>query len=184
MQRGRVAQRDVVDLDVLARRDVALVERRVLLDALAKASICSGDDAAERELDADHLHVGLALAVDALLEPEADELVLRGLPVEELLGLVVEVVELALEDRDDVARDVLADLGVRERPRSAGRGRRLHPPKVAKGDCLTDIFAGGAAGRLDPAPGGLAIDALEQGGAHPRAGARGARRPPAARCRG
>ena len=31
-ERGRVAQRDVVDLDVLARRDVALVERRELLD--------------------------------------------------------------------------------------------------------------------------------------------------------
>ena len=94
-------------------------------------------DAAERELDADHLHVGLALAVDALLQPEADELVLGGLAGEVLLRLVVEVVELALEDRDDVPGDVLADLRVLERPRSAGRGRRLHPPKVAKGDCLT-----------------------------------------------
>ena len=41
-------------------------------------------------------------------------------PREELLGLVVEVVELALEDRDDVAGDVLADLGVVERPLAAG----------------------------------------------------------------
>ena len=45
---------------------------------------------------------------------------------EVLLGLVVEVVELALEDRDDVARDVLADLRVVERPLAAGGGRRLH----------------------------------------------------------
>ena len=40
-------------------------------------------------------------------------------PREELLGLVVEVVELALEDRDDVARDVLVDLGVLERALAA-----------------------------------------------------------------
>ena len=32
-------------------------------------------DPAERQLHADHLHVGLALAVDALLEAELDELV-------------------------------------------------------------------------------------------------------------
>jgi hypothetical protein len=45
------------------------------------------------------------------LRPEADELVLRRLAGEVRLGLVVEVVELALDDRDDVARDVLVDLG-------------------------------------------------------------------------
>ena len=39
----------------------------------------------------------------------------RGLALEELLGLVVEVVELALDDRDDVARDVLVGLGVLKR---------------------------------------------------------------------
>ncbi len=58
---------------------------------------------------------GLALAVDALLQAEADELVLGGLTVEELAGLGVEVVELALEDRDHVPGDVLVDLGVLER---------------------------------------------------------------------
>ena len=45
---------------------------------------------------------------------------------EVLLGLVVEVVELALEDRDDVARDVLADLRVLERA-------LLAPPVVVDG---------------------------------------------------
>ena len=40
-------------------------------------------DAAERQLHADHLDVGLALAVDALLEAEPDELGLLGLAVEE-----------------------------------------------------------------------------------------------------
>jgi hypothetical protein len=64
---------------------------------------------------ADHLDVGLALAVDALLEAEADELVLGRVAVEELPGLGVEVVELLLEDRDDVPGDVLVDLGVLER---------------------------------------------------------------------
>ena len=114
-QLGRVGQRDVVDLDVLAGRDVALVERGVLLDHRREGVHLLGGDAAHRQLHPDHLHVGLALAVDALLEPEADELVLRGLAVEELARLAVEVVELALEDRDHVPGHVLVDLGVLER---------------------------------------------------------------------
>ena len=49
--------------------------------------------------------------------------VLGRLAVEELLRLGVEVVELALEDRDDVAGDVVVDLGVLEGPAaSAGLG--------------------------------------------------------------
>ena len=114
-----VAQRDVVDLDVLARRDVALVERRVLLDDVGEGVHLLGGDAAEGKLDADHLHVGLALAVDALLEAEADELVLGQLAGEELLGFVVEVVELALDDRDHVPGDVLVGLRVLERAGAA-----------------------------------------------------------------
>ena len=86
---------------------------------LPKASICSGRDAAERQLHPDHLHVGLALAVDALLEAEADELVLLQLAGEELLGFVVEVVELALDDRDDVPGDVLVGLRVLQRAGAA-----------------------------------------------------------------
>ena len=119
MNARRVGQRHVVHLDVLPRRDVALVERRVLLDRVGERLHLLGRDAAERQLHADHLDVGLALAVDALLEAEPDELVLGRLAGEELLGLVVEVVELALEDRDDVARDVLADLGIVQRPLAA-----------------------------------------------------------------
>ena len=38
---------------------------------------------------------------------------------EELLGFVVEVVELALDDRDDVPGDVLVGLGVLERADAA-----------------------------------------------------------------
>ena len=108
-------QRDVVDLDVLARRDVALAQRRPALDRFREGLHLLGGDAAERELDADHLDVGLALAVDALLEAEADELVLGRVAAHELGGLGVEVVELPLEDRDHVAGDVLVDLGVLER---------------------------------------------------------------------
>ena len=78
-----------------------------------------GGDAAEGKLDADHLHVGLALAVDALFEAEADELVFRQALGEELLGFVVEVVELALDDRDDVAGDVRVGLRVLQRPDAA-----------------------------------------------------------------
>ena len=80
----------------------------------AKASICSGVTPPIGQLDADHLDVGLALAVDALLEAEADELVLLGLAGEELLGFAFEVVELALDDRDDVPGDVVVRLRVLE----------------------------------------------------------------------
>jgi hypothetical protein len=118
-QVGRVGQRHVVDLDVLARRDVALVERRELLDDAGERVHLLGGDPAEGELDADHLDRGLALAVYALLQAEADELVLGRLALEELAGLGVEVVELPLDDRDHVARDVLVDLGVLERPAAA-----------------------------------------------------------------
>ncbi len=80
-----------------------------------------------------------------------------GLAVEELLGLVVEVVELALEDRDHVPRDVLDDLGVVERTLFAlalRRGRRLHRSKVAKPCRVSRItawnggFGASRAGRL------------------------------------
>ena len=73
-QRRGVAQRHVVHLDVLPRRDVPLVEGDVLLDHVGERLHLLRRDAAERQLDADHLDVGLALAVDPLLETEADEL--------------------------------------------------------------------------------------------------------------
>ena len=114
----------MVDLDVLARGDVALVERRVALDAVREGLQLLGRDAAHRQLHADHLHVGLALAVDALLQAEADELRLRRLAAQELRRLGVEVVELALEDGDDVAGDVLEDLGVLDRAPALGHRER------------------------------------------------------------
>src|SRR6201999_1838030 len=98
----------------------ALVQRHVLLDRVRERVHLLGRDAAEGELDADHLHVRLALAVDALLQAEADELVLGRLTVEELRRLGLEVLELALEDRDDVTRDVLTDLRVLEGAGPAG----------------------------------------------------------------
>ena len=113
---GRVGQRHVVHLDVLARGDVALAQRHVLLDHVRERVELVGRHAAERQLDADHLHVGLALAVDALLEAELDELVVLELALQEARGLGVEVVELALEDRDHVPRNVLDHLGFSSDP--------------------------------------------------------------------
>ena len=113
-QLGRVGQRHVMHLDVLARGDVALAQRDVLLDPVGERLELLGRHAAERELDPDHLHVGLALAVDALLEAELDELVPVELALQEARRLGVEVVELALEDRDDVPGYVLEHLGILE----------------------------------------------------------------------
>ena len=102
-------------LNVLARRDVTLVQRHVLLDHVGERLHLLRRDSAERQLHADHLHVGLALAVHALLEAELDELVFLGLPVEEFLGLGLEVVELALQDRNHVPGHVLEHLWVLQR---------------------------------------------------------------------
>src|SRR6202012_5491714 len=66
--------------------------------------------------------IGLALAVDTLLEPELDEIRLGQLAVEEARGLRVEVVELLLEDRDDMPREFLDDLGVLRRAGAGGLG--------------------------------------------------------------
>ena len=109
-----------MDLDVLARRDVALVERHVLLHDVAEGVHLLRRDAAEGELDPDHVHVRLALAVDALLEAELDELVFRRLAREELGRFRLEVVELVLQDRDHVPRHVLEHLRVLQRASLGG----------------------------------------------------------------
>ncbi len=98
----------MVELVVLARGDVALAQRRVLLGDDREGLELVRGDGAEGELHADHLAVGLALAVDALLQPEADELVLRTLPFEECRGLGAEVLKLLLEDRDHAAGCIVA----------------------------------------------------------------------------
>ena len=85
-----------------------------------------GRDAAEGQLHADHLHVGLALTVDALLEAELDEFVFGDIAREEPARLGLEVVELLLEYRDHVPRHVLHDLRVLERAALGGDGTWLH----------------------------------------------------------
>ena len=124
-QRDRLRQREVMELEVLTGRDVTLDERSEALGDVRERVHLVGRDAAEWELDPHHLAVGLALAVDALLQAEADELVLALAPAEEELRALVEVVELLLEDRDDVARDVLEDLRVLARPQATALFRRL-----------------------------------------------------------
>src|SRR5690606_18601884 len=56
------------------------------------------------------------LPVNALLEAEADELLLVDLAAQEAAGLGVGVVELPLDDRDHVPGDVLVDLRVLQAP--------------------------------------------------------------------
>ena len=87
-QLGGVGQRHVVELDVLARRDVALAQRDVALDGVGEGLELLGVDPAEGQLDADHLALGLALPVDALLEAKADELVLGRLAARNLADSV------------------------------------------------------------------------------------------------
>src|SRR6185295_16512390 len=146
-QQLHVAQRHVMDLDVLPGGDVPLAQRRVLLDDAGEGLHLLGGDAAEGQLHAGHLHVGLALAVDALLEAEADELVFGHLAGEELLGFIVEVVELALDDRDDVPGDVGVGLRVLQGAGAAFAALLLlliyddlHSQKIAKPDRDLGIY--------------------------------------------
>jgi hypothetical protein len=92
----------------------------------------------------------LALAVDALLETEADELVLGHLVPHEPGRLGVEVVELALDDRNHVAGDVLIELGVLQRadPSLAGLVLVADLQLVLAGDALGHGFGRWRALRL------------------------------------
>ena len=114
-QLRRVGERHVVHLDVLARGDVALAQRHVLLDHIREGVELVRRDATEGQLHPDHLHVRLALPVDALLQAELDELVALELTLEEARRLGVEVVELTLENRDHMPGDVLQYLRVLQR---------------------------------------------------------------------
>ena len=113
-------QGHVVHLDVLARRDVALVQRHVLLDHIGERLHLLRGDPPEGKLHADHLHVRLALAVHALLQAKLDELVFSRLSLQELRRLGLEVVVLALQDRDHVPRHVLEHLRVLQRAALGG----------------------------------------------------------------
>src|SRR3954451_5860019 len=128
-----------IDLPLAAQRALVLVREGLKL--LRR-------HAAERQLDADHLDIGLALPVDSLLEAELDERVLGRVAGEELLGLVVEVVEFPLDDRDDVAGDRPVDLRVAEGP--LARAARLHRAKVAN-PTLIRAISGRARDRRLPA---------------------------------
>jgi hypothetical protein len=116
----------VVHLDVLARRDVALPEWYVPVDHVSELLHLLRRDPAKWQLHADHLNIGLALAVHALLQPKLDELVLRRIALEEPRGLGLEVVVLSLEDRDHMPGHVLEDLGVLERAALGGDRNWLH----------------------------------------------------------
>ncbi|MBK5220432.1 MAG: hypothetical protein JJE35_11700 [Thermoleophilia bacterium] len=93
-----------MQLDILPGGDVAFSQRHPVLDDVGEGLQLGGRDAAEGELDPNHLHVGLTLSVNALFKAEGDEDPVLALALEEAPGLGAEVVELVFEDRD---REVL-----------------------------------------------------------------------------
>ena len=98
---GALGQGDVVELDVLAGGDVALAQRGVLVGHLAEALHgLRGEDAAGN-LDADHLHVGLALAVYALAQPEGSKDGVVQLPGLEVGGLFLQPHHLFVHKGDN-----------------------------------------------------------------------------------
>ena len=72
--RGRLVERHEVHLQVLARGQVPHPPRRVAVDDVGQHVHLRGVEPAVGDLDADHVHVGLALAVDAVLQAEEAEL--------------------------------------------------------------------------------------------------------------
>jgi hypothetical protein len=122
---GHVGERHVMHLDVLAGRDVALAQRHVAVDHARERIELVRGDAAHRQLDADHLHVGLALAVDALLQAELDEVGLLQVTAQEAGRLGLEIVEFTLEDRNHMPGHVVDHFWILARA-GAGCGLRHH----------------------------------------------------------
>ncbi len=98
--RPDVLERSEVQLNVLARRDVADAGG-IAVGHLGDDPALRGVEAPEGNLDADHLHAGLSLAVDPVLEPEGPEQVLGQFAAEHLRGLFLERLNLP----EDVGRD-------------------------------------------------------------------------------
>src|SRR5262249_39465879 len=96
---GRALELDEVELDVLARGEVAPAARVRLGDVREGLELLRGHSAV-RHLHAQHLVVAaLTLAVDALVEPEHPEHVLVDAPVEVFLDGALERVELLGDHR-------------------------------------------------------------------------------------
>ena len=103
----RVLQLHVVELDVLARGHVPLVQRDEPRRYLAQRVQLVGRQPSERYLDAHHLRVGLALAVYALLQAVRQELRLVELTGLEPSYLEFEVVDLLRHHVDDASGPLL-----------------------------------------------------------------------------
>jgi len=111
---GRPIEVHEVELEVLARRDVAAAVAGVVFGNDGHRVHLLGVDAAVRQLHADHLVVHLTLTVDAHAQSKRRELTLEALfvlPEEACFGL--EVLDLFVERHEYVAGlEVLRDLGM------------------------------------------------------------------------
>ena len=67
----------MVELEVLPRGNVPLLQRSIFIGEYAKSVHLVGVQATKRALDAKHLGVHLALSIDALPQSERHEIVLR-----------------------------------------------------------------------------------------------------------
>ncbi len=100
----RIVQVHEVKLEVLASGDVAAAVAGVLLGDDRAGLHLVGGDTAIRQFDADHLHVLLALAVDAVHQTEGAELVHKPFLVgAEAAGLALEVLDLLLQGDENAA---------------------------------------------------------------------------------
>ena len=93
----------MVQLDVFAGGDVPFLQRRVLFGDVAEAVQHIGGYDAAGQLDADHLHVGLPLAVHALAQTEGRENGVVQFAGAEAVNFGVKALNFILHEGDDGA---------------------------------------------------------------------------------
>ncbi len=109
---GDILQADEMELEVLARSDVAAPMSGVPVGDHRASVHLIGRDAPVGELDAHHVRFLLALAIDALHQTEGAELPHEPLFVPtEAAALPVEVIDLLLQGHQDTARVEIAGHG-------------------------------------------------------------------------
>ena len=87
------SEADVMELNILARGDMT-DPCRIGLRNIGDRAHLLGIQTSEGDLDPDHLHAGLALTIDAVLEPEGAKHIGRNLRVQNFGGFLLEGFDL------------------------------------------------------------------------------------------
>ena len=101
---GALIQRNVMELDILPGGDVALAQRGVLLGHHAQPFHTFRSENSAGNLHSNHLHVRLALSVDALPQPEGSEHRVVPLAGHKRRRLILQPANLFIHERNNRLR--------------------------------------------------------------------------------